>query len=57
MTFKKIITLAVVVLMTVQLEAQEIANITDPRLEIKLPTVKGDTITLSSLKGKVLRQG
>lgn len=29
-------------------------NITDPRLEIALPTVKGDTLKLSSLKGKVL---
>jgi thiol-disulfide isomerase/thioredoxin len=28
--------------------------ITDPRLEIALPTVKGDTLTLSSLKGKVI---
>lgn len=35
-------------------KAQEIANITDPRLAITLPTVKGDTISLASLKGKVV---
>lgn len=34
--------------------AQEVANINDPRLQIKLPDVKGDSITLASLKGKVL---
>lgn len=34
--------------------AQEVANIADPRLQIKLPDVKGDSITLASLKGKVL---
>ena len=33
---------------------QEVANITDPRLHIKLPDVKGDSITLASLKGKVV---
>ena len=35
-------------------DAQEVANITDPRLEIRLPSVRGDTIALSSLKGKVV---
>lgn len=34
--------------------AQEVANISDPRLQIKLPDVKGDSVTLASLKGKVL---
>ncbi len=33
---------------------QEVANIADPRLQIKLPTVQGDSITLASLKGKVV---
>ena len=33
---------------------QEVANITDPRLQIKLPDVKGDSVTLASLKGKVV---
>jgi thiol-disulfide isomerase/thioredoxin len=33
---------------------KEVANITDPRLQIKLPDVKGDSISLASLKGKVI---
>jgi thiol-disulfide isomerase/thioredoxin len=33
---------------------QEVARITDPRLQIKLPTVQGDSVTLSSLHGKVI---
>ena len=33
---------------------KEVANISDPRLHIKLPDVKGDSITLASLKGKVI---
>jgi len=33
---------------------QEVANITDPRLQINLPDVKGDSIALESLKGKVV---
>jgi thiol-disulfide isomerase/thioredoxin len=32
----------------------QVANIADPRLQIELPTVKGDKISLSSLKGKVI---
>ncbi|MFN4314844.1 MAG: TlpA family protein disulfide reductase [Chitinophagaceae bacterium] len=32
----------------------EIANITDPRLQVRLPDVNGDSISLSSLKGKVV---
>jgi len=32
----------------------QVANIADPRLQIELPTVKGDKISLSSLKGKVV---
>lgn len=30
------------------------AKITDPRLQINLPTLKGDSISLASLKGKVI---
>ena len=33
---------------------QETANILDPRLQLQLPDVKGDTISLASLKGKVV---
>lgn len=29
-------------------------NITDPRLKVKLPTVKGDSLSLAALKGKVV---
>ncbi|HLG40235.1 MAG TPA: TlpA disulfide reductase family protein [Chitinophagaceae bacterium] len=34
--------------------SQELPNITDSRVQIKLPTVKGDSLTLASLKGKVI---
>ena len=33
---------------------QELANISDPRLVINLPTLKGDSLALSTLKGKVV---
>jgi thiol-disulfide isomerase/thioredoxin len=33
---------------------REVPNITDPRLDFKLPTLKGDSLALSSLKGKVV---
>ena len=32
----------------------QLPNITDPRVHIKLPTAKGDSLTLSSFKGKVI---
>jgi thiol-disulfide isomerase/thioredoxin len=32
----------------------QLPNITDSRVHIKLPTVKGDSLTLASLKGKVI---
>ena len=35
-------------------QAQQVANITDPRLQIELPTVKGEKLSLASLKGKVI---
>jgi thiol-disulfide isomerase/thioredoxin len=55
MKFKKIIPLFILLLLGMYSNAQrEIANITDSRLQIKLPTVKGDSITLASLKGKVI---
>lgn len=55
MNFKKIIPLFILLLLAVYSNAQrEIANITDSRLQIKLPTVKGDSVTLASLKGKVI---
>jgi thiol-disulfide isomerase/thioredoxin len=55
MNFKKIIPLFILLFFAVYSNAQrEIANITDSRLQIKLPTAKGDSITLASLKGKVI---
>jgi glutathione peroxidase-family protein len=33
---------------------EEVARITDARLQIKLPTVRGDSVTLSSFHGKVI---
>ena len=52
---KKIIpVLALVFLATYSNAQREVANITDPRLQIKLPTVAGDSITLASQKGKVI---
>jgi len=55
MNFKKIIPLFILLFFAVHSNAQrEIANIADSRLQIKLPTAKGDSITLASLKGKVI---
>ena len=50
----KLLAMVLLVFSLGKLNSQEIANITDPRLDIKLPTVKGDTISLASLKGKVV---
>ena len=54
LNLKKIISLFVVSFIALMGIAQSMPYITDPRLEIALPTVKGDTLTLSSLKGKVI---
>lgn len=52
---KKIIPVLVLLSFAIYSRAQqEVANITDSRLQIKLPTVEGDSITLASLKGKVI---
>ena len=52
---KKIIPVLILVFLATFSNAQrEVANITDPRLQIKLPTVAGDSITLASQKGKVI---
>ncbi|MBL7741136.1 MAG: TlpA family protein disulfide reductase [Chitinophagaceae bacterium] len=42
------------VLLSAFSHAQQLPNIADPRVHIKLPTVKGDSLTLSSFKGKVI---
>ena len=54
LNLKKFISLFVVSFITVIGIAQSMPFITDPRLEIALPTVQGDTLKLSSLKGKVI---
>lgn len=41
-------------LCVVSVSRAQVANITDPRLQIELPTLKGDKISLASLKGKVI---
>jgi len=54
MTLKKIIPLVVILFTSCAINAQDFPNISDPRVPIKLPNVKGDSITLTSLKGKVI---
>jgi thiol-disulfide isomerase/thioredoxin len=55
MNFKKITPVIILMLSSIfSYGQQEIPNITDPRLHIKLPDVKGDSIALASLKGKVV---
>jgi len=54
LNLKKIISLFVVSFIALIGIAQSMPYITDPRLEIALPTVKGDTLKLSSLRGKVI---
>ena len=54
MYLKKIIPLLGLLWLSFSSSAQEVANISDPRLPIKLPTVKGDSLSLASLKGKVV---
>ncbi|PZR27337.1 MAG: hypothetical protein DI535_10955 [Citrobacter freundii] len=53
---KSTITVIFLLFATVVVNAQqkEVANITDPRLKVELPDAKGQTIALSSLKGKVV---
>lgn len=51
---RSIIAVYALLLVTVSCSAQEVANITDPRLKIELPDAQGQTLALTSLKGKVL---
>ncbi len=53
MRLKTIIFSAVIALLSLTARGQ-VANIMDPRLVIALPTPAGDTLPLSSLKGKVV---
>ena len=55
MNFKKIIPVIILLFAGFFSNGQkEVANIADPRLHIKLPDAKGDSIALASLKGKVV---
>src|SRR5688572_27707665 len=55
MNLKKITPVIILLLAGVFSHAQqEAANISDPRLQIRLPDIKGDSISLASLKGKVI---
>jgi thiol-disulfide isomerase/thioredoxin len=54
MRFKKFIPVIALLFAGFFSNAQEKANIADPRLHIKLPDVKGDSVALASLKGKVV---
>jgi thiol-disulfide isomerase/thioredoxin len=51
---KKTAFLFILSLSAILTNAQLQPDITDPRLEIALPSVNGDTLRLSSLKGKVI---
>jgi thiol-disulfide isomerase/thioredoxin len=53
MKMKQPILILSVILLSSQGKAQ-MPNITDSRVQIKLPTVKGDSLSLMSLKGKVV---
>ncbi len=45
----------VVIMLTMwEVSNAQVANITDPRLQIRLTTPSGDSVSLSSLKGKVI---
>jgi len=51
---KKTVSLFILSLFAILANAQTQPDISDPRLEIALPKVNGDTLRLSSLKGKVI---
>ena len=51
---KKTTSFLILSLFIILANAQAQPDISDPRLEIALPTVNGDTLRLSSLKGKVI---
>jgi len=37
-----------------KLAGAQLPNISDPRVHIKLPTIKGDSLSLEAFKGKVI---
>jgi thiol-disulfide isomerase/thioredoxin len=54
MHLKKFIPILSLLFLTLMVNAQQLPNITDPRVQIKLPTSKGDSLSLASQKGKVI---
>jgi thiol-disulfide isomerase/thioredoxin len=55
MNFKKITPVIILLLAGIfSYGQQEVPNIADPRLQIRLPDAKGDSVALASLKGKVV---
>jgi thiol-disulfide isomerase/thioredoxin len=53
MKLQKLVLILSLILFSCAAKAQ-LPNITDSRVHVKLPTVKGDSLTLASLKGKVI---
>jgi thiol-disulfide isomerase/thioredoxin len=53
MKFPRSLILSILIFLSVGINAQ-VANITDPRLQINLTTPNGDSLALASLKGKVI---
>jgi thiol-disulfide isomerase/thioredoxin len=54
MHLKKFIPILSLLFITAVANAQQMPNIADPRVQIKLPTAKGDSLSLASQKGKVI---
>ncbi|MET0637689.1 MAG: TlpA disulfide reductase family protein [Chitinophagaceae bacterium] len=54
MKFHKIIPVLILLFCINTVHSQEVPNISDPRLQVRLPDVNGDTISLASFKGKVV---
>jgi thiol-disulfide isomerase/thioredoxin len=54
MNLRKLLTAFILLLTTAVANAQDLPNISDPRVRINLPTEKGDSLSLESLKGKVI---
>lgn len=54
MKFKSLISAIFLVLLGTAVHAQQKANISDPRLQIRLPDVNGDSLSLADYKGKVV---
>src|SRR4051812_7159191 len=53
-SLKKILFSFLLVIVVLSARSQDpVPNITDPRLNFSLPDLKGDTVQLSSMKGKV----